>query len=131
MQRRLSASWAEAPPRSPQGSLNAPSGVGQFAPVRLGREDARTPQSSSMSGSRETTSLACSSKEASRARCFEPPSGDLVAVLRYLQRPKNPELQSAPRPDGNTDTAQPLPAGPGRGQSPSGRLSAANEYRTR
>jgi hypothetical protein len=44
MQRRLSASWAEAPPRSPQGSLNAPSGVGQFAPVRLGREDARTRQ---------------------------------------------------------------------------------------
>src|SRR6266508_192585 len=42
MQRRLSASWAEAPPRSPQGSLNAPSGVGQFAPVRLEREDART-----------------------------------------------------------------------------------------
>src|SRR6266536_1272356 len=41
MQRRLSASWAESPPRSPQGSLNAPSGVGQFAPVRLGREDAR------------------------------------------------------------------------------------------
>ena len=42
MQRGLSASWAEAPPRSPQGSLNAPSGVGQFAPVRLGREDARS-----------------------------------------------------------------------------------------
>src|SRR5947207_13127179 len=42
MQRRLSASWAEAQPRSPQGSLNAPSGVGQFAPVPLGREDART-----------------------------------------------------------------------------------------
>src|SRR6266496_3934301 len=41
MQRRLSASWAEAKPRSPQGSLNAPSEVGQFAPVRLGREDAR------------------------------------------------------------------------------------------
>src|SRR5919109_4661123 len=32
-------------------------------------------QSSSMSRSRETTSLACSSKEASRARCSEPRSG--------------------------------------------------------
>jgi hypothetical protein len=51
---RLSARWAEAPPRSPQGSLNAPSGVGQFASVRLGREDARTRV---LRGSRNATSM--------------------------------------------------------------------------
>jgi len=51
-----------------------------------------------MSGSPETTSFACSSKEASRARCFEPPSGDLVAVLQYIQRPENPELHVCSSP---------------------------------
>src|SRR5215211_808110 len=51
--------------------------------------------------------------------------------LRCLQRPKNPELQSAPRLTATRTPPSLCPRAPGRGQSPSGRLSAADEYRTR
>jgi hypothetical protein len=55
--------------------------------------------------------LACSSKEASRARGFEPPSGTWWPFSSTSSDPSIRNFTSAPRPDGNTDTAQPFARG--------------------
>src|SRR5829696_5400740 len=131
MQRRLSASWAEAPPRSPQGSLNSIRG----RPVRSGAARAR--------GRPHTPELVDERVAGDDLVGVQQQGGEQGALLRATERgpggrsPVPPATQESGTPSlllALTATWTPpslCPRAPGRCQSPSGRLSAANEYRTR